>query len=43
MHEILPRSTIHEAVLEFLRERSDVVLFGAQAVNVQVENANLLS
>jgi len=36
MHEPLPLSTIHQAVLDFLREREDVVLFGAQAVNAYV-------
>lgn len=33
MHESLPLSQIHKAVLEFLQGRSDVVMFGAQAVN----------
>ena len=32
MHEPLPLATRHEAVLEFLRGRDDVVIFGAQAV-----------
>lgn len=41
MHETLPLATIHEAVLEFLRERSDVVLFGAQAVNVYVDETRM--
>ena len=36
MREPLPLSTIHEAVLEFLRGRDDAVLFGAQAVNAYV-------
>ncbi len=36
MHERVPLATIHEAVLEFLRNRDDVVLFGAQAVNAYV-------
>lgn len=40
-HESLPLATIHDAVLEFLRERSDVVLFGAQAVNVYVDEARM--
>lgn len=40
-HESLPLATIHEAVLEFLRERSDVVLFGAQAVNVYVDETRM--
>ena len=31
--EPLPLSTIHNAVLEFIRGRKDVVLFGAHAVN----------
>jgi hypothetical protein len=29
----LPLATIHDAVLNFLRNRDDAVLFGAQAVN----------
>jgi len=33
MREPLPLATIHEALLDFLRGRKDVVLFGAQAVN----------
>ena len=40
-HEPLPLATIHEAVLEFLRERNDVVLFGAQAVNMYVDDARM--
>ena len=36
MRESLPLSTIHNAVLEFLRGRNDVALFGAQAVNAYV-------
>ena len=32
-HETLPLSKIHQAVLEFLQGREDVVLFGAHAVN----------
>ena len=36
MRETLPLATIHESVLEFLKGRSDVVLFGAQAVNAYV-------
>ena len=34
--EQLPLATIQNAVLEFLRGRSDVALFGAQAVNAYV-------
>lgn len=34
--EALPLATIHTAVLEFARDRDDVVLFGAQAVNAYV-------
>jgi hypothetical protein len=30
MREQLPPATIHEAVLDFLRGRDDVVVFGAQ-------------
>jgi len=36
MREPLPLATIHEAVLEFLRGRDDVVVFGATAVNAYV-------
>ena len=36
MSETLPLATIQEAVLEFLRGRNDVVVFGAQAVNAYV-------
>jgi hypothetical protein len=36
MREPHPLSVIHDAVLEFLRGRSDAALFGAQAVNAYV-------
>jgi hypothetical protein len=36
MREPLPLAEIHEAVLEFLRGRDDVVVFGATAVNAYV-------
>jgi Nucleotidyl transferase AbiEii toxin, Type IV TA system len=36
MREPLPLATIHDAVLEFLRGRTDAVLFGAHAVNAYV-------
>jgi hypothetical protein len=36
MQEPLTLAEIHDAVLEFLRGRGDVVLFGAQAVNAYV-------
>ncbi len=36
MREPLPLATIHDAVLEFLRGRKDVVVFGATAVNAYV-------
>lgn len=36
MREQTPLAVIHDAVLHFLRERDDVVLFGAQAVNAYV-------
>ncbi len=35
-NEPLPLATIHQVVLEFLRDRDDVVMFGAQAVNAYV-------
>ena len=41
MKEPLPLATIHEAVLEFLRNRDDVVLFGAQAVNAYVDEPRM--
>ena len=37
MGETLPLVTIQQAVLEFLRDRDDVVMFGAQAVNAYVD------
>jgi hypothetical protein len=36
MQEPLPLATIQRAVLEFLRDRDDVAVFGAQAVNAYV-------
>ena len=36
MREPLPLATIHEAVLDFLRGRDDIVVFGATAVNAYV-------
>jgi hypothetical protein len=36
MQEQLPLATIQQAVLEFLRDRDDVAVFGAQAVNAYV-------
>lgn len=41
MHEPLPLATIHTAVLEFLRGREDVVVFGAQAVNAYVSEPRM--
>src|SRR6267154_1234045 len=41
MREPLPLSTIHEAVLEFLRRRDDVVVFGATAVNAYVSEPRM--
>jgi hypothetical protein len=37
MKEPLPLATIQTAVIEFLKGREDAVLFGAQAVNVYVD------
>ena len=37
MGESLPLATIQQAVLEFLRDRDDAVVFGAQAVNAYVD------
>ena len=41
MREPLPLSTIHDAVLEFLRNRDDAVVFGAQAVNAYVDEPRM--
>jgi hypothetical protein len=41
MREPLPLATIHEAVLEFLKGRNDVVVFGATAVNAYVSEPRM--
>ncbi len=41
MREPLPLATIHDAVLEFLRGRTDAVLFGAHAVNAYVDESRM--
>lgn len=41
MHEPLPLATIQETVLEFLRGRDDVAVFGAQAVNAYVDEPRM--
>ncbi len=41
MREPLPLAMLHEAVLDFLRDRDDVVLFGAQAVNAYVSEPRM--
>ncbi len=41
MNEALPLSTIHNAVLEFLQDREDAVVFGAQAVNAYVDEPRM--
>src|SRR5216110_1893264 len=41
MREPLPLATIHDAVLQFLRGRDDVVVFGAQAVNAYVDEPRM--
>jgi hypothetical protein len=41
MREPLPLAAIHEAVLEFLRGRDDVVVFGATAVNAYVDEPRM--
>lgn len=41
MREPLPLATIHDAVLEFLRGRNDVVVFGATAVNAYVSEPRM--
>jgi hypothetical protein len=41
MHEKLPLATIQDAVLDFLRGRTDAALFGAQAVNAYVDQPRM--
>jgi Nucleotidyl transferase AbiEii toxin, Type IV TA system len=41
MREPLPLATIQNAVLEFLRDREDAVVFGAQAVNAYVDEPRM--
>jgi hypothetical protein len=41
MREPLPLATIHDAVLDFLRGRTDAVLFGAHAVNAYVDDSRM--
>lgn len=41
MREQLPLATIHDSVLEFLRGRDDVIVFGAQAVNAYVSEPRM--
>jgi hypothetical protein len=40
-HEPVPLATIHDAVLGFLRGRTDAVLFGAHAVNAYVDESRM--
>lgn len=41
MNESVPLGQIHQTVLKFLKERTDVVLFGAQAVNAYVDSPRM--
>src|ERR1041385_710312 len=41
MREPLPLATVHDAVLEFVRGRDDVVVFGATAVNAYVSEPRM--
>ena len=41
MREPLPLATVHEGVLEFVRGRDDVVVFGATAVNAYVSEPRM--
>ena len=41
MKEPLPLSTLQDAILNFLRDRNDTVLFGAQAVNAYVNEKRM--
>ncbi|MGB3200525.1 MAG: hypothetical protein WBA99_06465, partial [Nodosilinea sp.] len=41
MGETLPLATLQAGVLEFLKQRDDAVLFGAQAVNAWVNEPRM--
>ena len=41
MKESAPLSAIHQAVIEFLRGRNDVIIFGAHAVNSYVDTPRM--
>ncbi len=41
VREPLPLASIHDAGLEFLRDKDDAVLFGAQAVNAYVDEPRM--
>jgi hypothetical protein len=41
LREPLPLTTIQETMLEFLRGREDVAVFGAQAVNAYVDEPRM--
>jgi Nucleotidyl transferase AbiEii toxin, Type IV TA system len=41
MKEPLPLAKVHETVLDFLRNRDDAALFGAQAVNAYVDESRM--
>jgi Nucleotidyl transferase AbiEii toxin, Type IV TA system len=41
MHEPLPLATIQDAIIEFLYDREDAVIFGAQAVNVYTQELRM--
>src|SRR3954454_17402263 len=41
MRAPLPRAEIQDAILDFLRNREDAVLFGAQAVNAYVDEPRM--
>jgi hypothetical protein len=41
MQETLPLSALHDSILEFLRGRDDIALFGAHAVNAYVHEPRM--
>lgn len=41
MNEPVPLATVHSVVLAFLQDRTDVAVFGAQAVNAYVEQSRM--
>jgi len=41
MDESMPLAVVHEAIIQFARDRSDIVIFGAHAVNAFVDEPRM--